>query len=42
MGIISLLLVRGASPTAKDGRGRQVIHAATSEWIRTLLTERSG
>ena len=37
MGIISLLLERGASPTAKDGRGRQVLQAASSEWIRTLL-----
>ena len=36
-GIISLLLERGASPTAKDGRGRQVLEAASSEWIRTLL-----
>ena len=37
--IISLLLERGARPTDKDGRGKQVYHAATSEWIRTLLTE---
>ena len=36
-GIISLLLERGASPTDKDGRGKQVRQAATSEWIRTLL-----
>ena len=35
--IIRLLLERGASPTAKDGRGKQVLQAASSEWIRTLL-----
>lgn len=36
-GIIRLLLERGASPMVKDGRGRQVREAATSEWIRDLL-----
>ena len=36
-GIITLLLKRGASPTDKDGSGRQVGRAATSEWVRTLL-----
>jgi ankyrin repeat protein len=36
-GIIKLLLERGASPADKDGRGKQVRQAATSEWIRTLL-----
>ena len=41
-GIIRLLLERGASPTDKDGRGRQVRQAATSEWIRTLLIGASG
>jgi ankyrin repeat protein len=41
-GIIRLLLERGASPTDKDGRGKQVLHAATSEWIRTLLIGASG
>jgi ankyrin repeat protein len=41
-GIIKLLLERGASPTDKDGRGKQVIEAATSEWIRSLLNRRSG
>src|SRR5438046_2706748 len=41
-GIISLLLERGASPTDKDGRGKQVRQAATSEWIRTLLVRSSG
>jgi hypothetical protein len=38
-GIIGLLLERGARPTDKDGRGKQVRQAATSEWIRTLLNE---
>ena len=37
-GIIRLLLERGARPTDKDGRGRQVHSAAAAEWIRTLLT----
>jgi FOG: Ankyrin repeat len=41
-GIIRLLLERGARPTDKDGRGRQVRQAATSEWIRPLLIEVSG
>ena len=41
-GIIRLLLERGASPTDKDGRGKQVRQAATSEWIRTLLIGGSG
>jgi ankyrin repeat protein len=41
-GIITLLLERGASPTDKDGRGRQVRQAATSEWIRSLLQAGSG
>jgi hypothetical protein len=38
-GIIRLLLDRGASPTDKDGKGKQVRRAATSEWIRALLVE---
>ena len=37
--IIKLLLERGAKPTDKDARGKQVDQAATSEWIRTLLNE---
>ena len=41
-GIIRLLLERGASPADKDERGKQVLQAATSEWIRTLLTSKSG
>jgi ankyrin repeat protein len=40
--IIRLLLERGASPADKDGRGKQVRQAATTEWIRTLLIEGSG
>jgi ankyrin repeat protein len=36
-GIIQLLLKRGARPTDKDARGKEVRQAATSEWIRTLL-----
>lgn len=38
-GIISLLLERGARPADKDARGKQVYEAATSAWIRTLLSE---
>jgi ankyrin repeat protein len=38
-GIIKLLLASGASPTDKDGRGKQVRQAATSERIRTLLVK---
>ena len=41
-GIIRLLLERGASPTDKDGRSKQVRQAATSEWVRTLLIGGSG
>src|SRR5436305_1120366 len=41
-GIIRLLLEHGASPTDKDGRGKQVRQAATSEWIRTLLIGGTG
>ena len=41
-GIIRLLLERGARPTDKDARGKQVRQAATSEWIRALLIEASG
>lgn len=41
-GIIQLLLERGAKPTDKDSRGKQVDHAATSEWIRALLKAGQG
>jgi hypothetical protein len=37
--IIKLLLERGARRTDKDGRGKRVDHAATSAWIRDLLSE---
>lgn len=36
-GIVRLLLERGARPTDRDGRGRTVIQAATSERVRALL-----
>jgi ankyrin repeat protein len=35
--IIGLLLERGASPGDKDGQGKSVLEAATSEWVRGLL-----
>jgi ankyrin repeat protein len=38
-GIVRLLLERGAKATDRDARGKQVHQAATSEWIRALLTE---
>jgi hypothetical protein len=38
-GIIKLLLERGARPTDRDSRGKQVHQAATSAWIRALLNE---
>jgi len=38
-GIIKFLLERGARPTDRDRRGKQVAQAATSAWIRTLLAE---
>ncbi len=37
-GIIRLLLQCGARPTEKDARGKQVYQAASSEWIRALLS----
>jgi ankyrin repeat protein len=40
-GIIRLLLEHGAKPTDKGSRGKRVDQAASSEWIRTLLTDRS-
>jgi hypothetical protein len=41
-GIIKLLLERGARPTDKDGGGKQVREAATSDWIRSLLIKGSS
>jgi hypothetical protein len=38
-GIIKLLIEHGAKPTDKDSRGKRVDQAATSEWIRQLLTD---
>jgi hypothetical protein len=40
-GIVRLLLERGARATDRDGRGKEVRQAATSEWIRTLLLDAS-
>jgi ankyrin repeat protein len=42
VGIIKLLLERGASPADKDGRGKRVRQAATSEWVRILLVGEAG
>lgn len=36
-GIITLLMERGARPTDRDGRGRSVHQAASSERVRSLL-----
>jgi hypothetical protein len=36
-GIIRLLLKRGARQTDKDGSGKRVDEAATSEWVQDLL-----
>jgi len=38
-GIIRLLLERGAQATDRDGHGKPVYQAATSDWIRALLSE---
>jgi hypothetical protein len=35
--IISFLLERGASPSDADGKGKTVVAAATSAWVRQLL-----
>ena len=37
--IIKLLLSHGARPTDKDSQGKTVKQAATSLWIRELLSE---
>jgi ankyrin repeat protein len=39
VGIVSFLLERGARPTDRDGKGKQVYKAATSDWVRRLLTK---
>ena len=41
MAIVRLLLERGARPTDKDGKGKQVRQAAMSEWARSLLVGNS-
>jgi ankyrin repeat protein len=41
-GIVRLLLERGARPTDRDGHGKEVRQAATSEWIRALLRDASA
>jgi ankyrin repeat protein len=40
--IIKLLLASGARPTDKDSQGKTVEQAATSVWIRELLSETKG
>lgn len=42
VGIISFLLERGARPTDRDGKGKDVYRAATSDWIRDLLKNAAG
>jgi len=41
-GIIQYLLAHGARLTDRDGRGRQVVEAASGERIRELLVETAG
>jgi ankyrin repeat protein len=41
-GIVRFLLEHGAKSTDRDRRGRSVHEAATSQWIRTLLSEASA
>jgi ankyrin repeat protein len=41
-GIIKLLLERGARVTDKDRKGKTVLQWATSEWVRTVLSEFSN
>jgi ankyrin repeat protein len=42
VGIVRLLLERGARPTDRDGKGKHVYEAATSDWIRRVLKEAAG
>lgn len=37
-GIVSFLIERGAKPSDRDGKRKQVHEAATGDWIRGLLT----
>jgi ankyrin repeat protein len=37
-GIIAILLEHGAKPSDRDGRGKAVREAATSPWVRTLVS----
>jgi ankyrin repeat protein len=39
--IIKLLLARGAKPTDRDANGKTVEQAATSKWMRELLSQAS-
>ena len=41
-GIIHLLMEHGARPADEDGRGKQVLEPATSDWVRAWLVEGSG
>jgi ankyrin repeat protein len=38
---VRALLDGGATPTDRDGKGKQVSEAATSEWIRRLLKDKT-
>ncbi len=42
VGIVRLLLDRGARVTDQDRQGKEVQQAATSEWVRALLREASA
>jgi ankyrin repeat protein len=42
VGIVNFLLERGARPTDRDGKGKQVYKAATSDWIRRFLKQAVG
>jgi ankyrin repeat protein len=41
-GIVGLLLERGARLADRDGRGRDVYQAASSEWMRAVLRDTSA
>lgn len=42
VGIVTFLLERGARPTDRDGKGKQVYKAATSDWIQRVLKQAVG